>query len=113
MAGATNPGNIGHAWVKALWVDKTPPSGFERAEQYDPGDYDFVRARLEDNPVYANDVNYRKTLEALPEQWRKAFLDGDWSVFAGQYFDVFEIGRHTARVEEMQFAGVVAAVDFD
>jgi hypothetical protein len=21
MAGATNPGNIGHAWVKALWVD--------------------------------------------------------------------------------------------
>jgi hypothetical protein len=28
MAGATNPGNIGHAWVKALWVDKEPPAGF-------------------------------------------------------------------------------------
>ena len=24
MAGATNPGNIGHAWVKALWVDRRP-----------------------------------------------------------------------------------------
>src|SRR6266852_892327 len=24
MAGATNPGNIGHAWVKALWIDKRP-----------------------------------------------------------------------------------------
>jgi hypothetical protein len=32
---------------------------------------------------------------------RKAFLEGDWSVFAGQYFDVFEIGRHTARAEEI------------
>ncbi len=21
-AGATNPGNIGHAWVKALWIDR-------------------------------------------------------------------------------------------
>src|SRR5215467_6446060 len=36
MAGATNPGNIGHAWVKALWVDKVPPPGFERPDLYDP-----------------------------------------------------------------------------
>src|SRR5271168_3364878 len=90
MAGATNPGNIGHAWVKALWVDKVAPAGFERPERYDSRDYDFIRARMEDNPIYANDLNYRKTLEALPENLRKAFLDGDWSVFAGQYFDVFE-----------------------
>jgi hypothetical protein len=101
MAGATNPGNIGHAWVKALWVDKAPPPGYERPEQYDPGDYDFIRARIADNPIYANDLNYRKTLEALPEQLRKAFLNGDWDVFAGQYFDLFEIGRHTARPEEI------------
>lgn len=101
MAGATNPGNIGHAWVKALWVDRQPPPGFERPEQYDPNDYDFIRARIADNPIYAHDLNYRKTLEALPEQLRKAFLDGDWDVFAGQYFDLFEIGRHTARPEEL------------
>ena len=24
MAGATNPGNIGHAWVKSLWIDRKP-----------------------------------------------------------------------------------------
>jgi len=101
MAGATNPGNIGHAWVKALWVDKVPSPGFERPEQYDPGDYDFIRARIADNPIYANDLNYRKTLEALPEQLRKAFLEGNWDFFAGQYFDLFEIGRHTARPEEI------------
>ncbi len=101
MAGATNPGNIGHAWVKALWVDKETPTGFERPEQYDPGDYEFIRALISDNPIYANDLNYRKTLEALPEQLRKAFLDGDWDVLSGQYFDLFEIGRHTARAEEI------------
>ena len=102
MAGASNPGNIGHAWVKALWVDKTPPPGFERPDAYDPSDYDFIRARLDDNPIYANDAEYRRTLEALPEHLRRAFLDGDWNVFAGQYFDVFEIGRHTARPEEIR-----------
>src|SRR5579859_632660 len=102
MAGATNPGNIGHAWVKALWVDKVAPAGFERPEFYDASDYDFVRARIEDNPIYANDVNYKKTLAALPDRLRRAFLEGDWSVLEGQYFDLFEIGRHTARAEALR-----------
>jgi len=56
MAGATNPGNIGHAWAKALWVDHVPPPGFERPDLYDARDYDFIRARLDDNPIYANDA---------------------------------------------------------
>src|SRR5229473_936531 len=102
MAGATNPGNVGHAWVKALWVDHVPPPGFERTDLYDPRDYDFIRARIDDNPIYANDAEYRRTLEALPEHLRRAFLDGDWNVFAGQYFDIFDIGRHTARPEELR-----------
>ena len=102
MAGATNPGNIAHAWVKALWVDKQPPVGFERTDLYDPRDYDFIRARLMDNPIYADDAEYRRNLETLPEHLRRAFLDGDWNVFAGQYFDVFDYGRHTARPEELR-----------
>ena len=101
MAGATNPGNIGHAWVKAFWIDKTAPAGCDRPEQYDPGDYEFIPAKIADNPIYANDKNYLKTLDALPDRLRRAFLEGDWSVFAGQYFDLFEIGRHTARPEEI------------
>ncbi len=102
MAGATNPGNIGHAWVKALWVDHVPPAGFERSDLYDAHDYDFIRARIDDNPIYANDVEYRRTLEALPEHLRRAFLDGDWNIFAGQYFNIFDIGRHTARPEDIR-----------
>jgi phage terminase large subunit len=102
MAGATNPGNIGHAWVKALWVDHVPPPAFERPDLYDSRDYDFIRARLDDNPIYANDAEYRRTLEVLPEHLRRAFLEGDWNVFAGQYFDIFDFGRHTARPDEIR-----------
>jgi|HubBroStandDraft_6_1064221.scaffolds.fasta_scaffold06412_11 phage terminase large subunit len=102
MAGATNPGNIGHAWVKALWIDHKPPADFAQSGLYDPDDYKFIAARLADNPIYANDVEYRRTLETLPEHLRKAFLDGDWNVFAGQYFDIFDYGRHTARPEEIR-----------
>ena len=102
MAGASNPGNVGHAWVKALWVDHVPPPGYERPELYDAGDYAFIRARLDDNPIYAKDVEYRRKLETLPGHLRRAFLEGDWNVFAGQYFNVFDVGRHTARPEELR-----------
>ena len=101
MAGATNPGNVGHAWVKALWVDQRPAPGMDRPEQYDPGDYAFIRATLADNPIYRDDAGYLKTLEALPRHLRQAFLMGDWNVFAGQYFDIFDLRRHTARPEHL------------
>ena len=101
MAGATNPGNIGHAWVKALWIERKPAAGMERPEQYDPADYAFIRATVRDNPIYAHDQNYLKTLRALPRHLRQAFLEGDWNVFAGQYFDVFDLARHVARAEQL------------
>jgi len=113
MAGATNPGNIGHAWVKSLWIDKQPAPGMENAAEYDPADYDFISARVSDNPVYAQDENYLKTLRALPTHLRRAFLDGNWDVFAGQYFDNFDCSRHVLRAEQIGVIGSsVEARDF-
>jgi hypothetical protein len=93
MAGATNPGNIGHGWVKALWgcdgKGKRPAPGMERTDKYNPDDYVFIKATLEDNPIYANDAQYKGKLDALPTQMYRAFRLGDWELFAGQYFDVF------------------------
>jgi Terminase large subunit, T4likevirus-type, N-terminal len=103
MAAATNPGNIGHAWVKALWIDKQAAPGMENPGEYDPADYDFIPARVTDNPIYAADENYLKTLRALPSHLKRAFLDGDWDVFAGQYFDKFDHTRHVARAEEIDW----------
>lgn len=101
MAGATNPGNIGHAWVKALWIDREPATGMERPEQYDADDYGFIPARVWDNPIYANDTSYLKTLKALPTHMRQAFLEGNWNIFAGQYFDRFDVAKHTERAENI------------
>lgn len=103
MAGATNPGNIGHAWVKALWIDKKPAAGMESAGEYDPNEYEFIAARVDDNPIYAADENYIKTLRSLPSHLKRAFLDGDWDVFAGQYFDRFDFERHVVRRESIEF----------
>src|SRR5580698_9433529 len=102
MAGATNPGNIGHAWVKALWVDRVPAPGMDRPDQYDPADYEFIHATIADNPFFAHDDAYKKTLGQLPEALRRAFLDGEWDVYAGQYFDIFSAARHTVRSEQVQ-----------
>jgi phage terminase large subunit len=101
MAGATNPGNIGHAWVKALWVDRVPAPGMERPDQYDVDDYAFIRATIADNPFYAKDLGYQKTLRSLPDALRRAFLDGEWDVYAGQYFDIFAPERHSVRPENV------------
>jgi len=100
MAGATNPGNIGHAWVKALFIDKQPAAGMDPRE-YDPADYAFISARVWDNPIYANDPSYLKTLQQLPDFFRRAFFDGDWSVFAGQYFTNFDPSRNVIRAESI------------
>ena len=98
MAGATNPGNIGHAWVKSLFIDKQLAPGMEPRE-YDANDYAFISARVWDNPIYANDPSYLKSLQQLPDFYRRAFLDGDWSVFAGQYFTDFDPSRSVIRAE--------------
>jgi hypothetical protein len=101
MAGATNPGGIGHAWVKALWIDRRAPPGMERPEEYQPENYHYIPALLDDNPVYARDENYRRSLEALPQRMRLAYLKGDWGLFSGQYFDIFNRRQHTAPAAEL------------
>ena len=84
-----NPGNVGHAWVKRLFIDRM------HAENENPNDYLFIPARIYDNKVLLDaDPNYIRQLEALPEELRRAHLDGDWDVHAGQYFREFSRDRH-------------------
>ena len=84
-----NPGNVGHAWVKRLFIDRL------YAENENPNDYLFIPARIYDNKVLLEaDPNYIRQLEALPEELRRAHLDGDWDVHAGQYFRECSRDRH-------------------
>lgn len=77
-----NPGGPGHQWVKRIFIDKV----FKPDEN--PEDYAFVKSRVFDNQaLMENDPSYLKRLQALPERLRRAYLDGDWTIFAGLGFD--------------------------
>lgn len=76
-----NPGGVGHAWVKRLFVDRH----FKEGEN--PEDYVFIRASVYDNKAVMQDGGaYVRMLKNLPEELRRAWLDGEWDVFAGQVF---------------------------
>lgn len=85
----TNPGGIGHQWVKATWLDKNPAY-----EAYTTSDAEggfkrqFIPASLVDNPSI-NQVSYRANLSGLGnEALVKAMLDGDWDIIAGAALNV-------------------------
>ena len=79
-----NPGGVGHAFVKRLFIDRAYKSG------ENPDDYVFYKSLVTDNAaLMENDPDYIKRLEALPPKLRRAWLDGDWDIFDGQFFEEF------------------------
>lgn len=82
-----NPGGIGHADVKRIFIDRK----FNPDEN--PNDFDFVQAFIQDNKALMDaDPDYVKRLENLPEHLKKAYLYGDWNIFAGLAFT--ELSEH-------------------
>lgn len=93
----TNPGGIGHGWVKDRFITVAPPMTpikykvevedtkgkkivIERSRM-------FVPATVFDNQkLLDNDPGYIATLGMLPEAEKKALLYGDWDSFSGQVF---------------------------
>jgi phage terminase large subunit len=77
---ATNPGGPGHMWVKQLWIDRDfPPELQDRA-----GEFVFIQSLPKDNPHL--EQSYWDELNSLPPDLARAWVEGDWSVFAGQAF---------------------------
>ena len=90
---STNPGGIGHTWVKARFVDPAPPNAHFMGE--DGIGRIFIPSLLDDNKFLTEgDPDYRKRLCALPEREKKALLYGDWNIFEGQYFSEFSTAKH-------------------
>jgi phage terminase large subunit len=90
---STNPGSVGHTWVKARFIDPAPPNTvFDTGR----GTRLFLPSRIADNRFLTRgDPDYVRRLENLPENQRRALLLGDWNVFEGQYFDEFRTDVHT------------------
>jgi len=91
-----NPGGIGHAWVKRLFIDKEY-RGSEKAENYD-----FIPSLVYDNEfIVKNNPEYIENLENLPEMRKRAMLYGDWDAFEGQFFPEFNRDIHVIKPFEI------------
>ena len=90
---STNPGGVGHGWVKRRFVDPAPSGKSFVGE--DGMKRIFIPSLLDDNTfLISSDPTYRNRLMALPEREKKALLFGDWDIFEGQYFTEFDRTRH-------------------
>lgn len=92
LRATANPGGVGHAWVKARYVDPSPPNTpFVGADGLTRR---FIPASLYDNPYLTADGAYEKMLKSLPEVHRRRLLEGDWDVSEGSAFPEFEKEKH-------------------
>ncbi len=79
-----NPGGPGHQYIKRIFIDRR----YEGKEK--PENYTFVQSLLKDNKALdESQPEYREQLEVLAPKLRAAWLDGDWNIFEGQFFEEF------------------------
>ncbi len=91
-----NPGGVGHAWVKRLFIDRD----FRGGEN--PDDYLFIQALVTDNEVLLErDAEYLGRLKSLSPKLRDAWLYGRWDVFEGQFFSEFDPEVHVCLRREI------------
>jgi len=88
---ASNPGNIGHAWVKAMFVDAAPAMEMARhkVESRALGKSRefstmYIPSLPTENPFLSQEYVFE--LERKPEALRQALLEGRWDAFEGQVF---------------------------
>ena len=85
----SNPGNIGHAWVRDRFVEPARDGLTVIVDKKTGLKRFFLPARVEDNRhLLENDPTYIAKLELLPtEAERRAKKYGDWYTFEGQVFN--------------------------
>ena len=88
---ASNPGNIGHGWVKKMFVDAGPYMEIQEQEIYSETLHktrkirtQYIPALAMENPFITDDYIFE--LEQKPPALRAALLNGNWDSFEGQVF---------------------------
>jgi hypothetical protein len=99
-----NPGGPGHNWVKARYIDPAP-RGWQviKSEFQNPWtgksltrERIYIPSRLTDNKFLGAD--YVANLQmAGSESLVRAWLDGDWDIIDGAFFDCWQSQKHVVR----------------
>lgn len=98
LSGA-NPGNIGHLWVKATFVDHGSYDIYRASPEEGGMMRQFIPALLEDNPsMTEDDPGYETRLQGLGSATLvQAMRYGNWDVVEGAFFDCWDPLRHVVR----------------
>lgn len=94
---STNPGGVGHSWVKERFIDIGAPNQIHEItlENGKKNTVVFIPSLVQDNMfLLDNDPDYIDRLELLPEKEKQALLYGDWDIFDGQFFTEFDRKIH-------------------
>ena len=94
MRAASNPGGVGHHWVRSRFIEPfRPGQKILRDPETDLLRF-FLPANVSDNPhLLESDPDYVNKLKMLTPAERKAKLDGDWWTYQGQVFDFREVQK--------------------
>lgn len=106
---ASNPGNIGHHWVKRTWhLDIA--AGIARPTRVSDVEGGMMRqyipARIRDNPIGLEaDPTYVARLRGLGDQALVRAMElGDWNIIAGGFFPEFSLERHVIAAVNLPMA---------
>lgn len=90
----SNPGGVGHGWVKEYFVNTGAYGDIHEREVFSPtlnttqlSRIQYIPALATENPFISHDYIFE--LERKPKALRDALLYGNWDAFEGQVFDVF------------------------
>lgn len=94
---STNPGGVGHTWVKERFINVGEPNTIHtcKLETGEQVTRIFIPSLVTDNKFMLEyDPDYIKRLDALPEKERKALKHGDWDIYDGMFFPEFKRRIH-------------------
>lgn len=97
-----NPGGPGQLWIRRRYMDPAPggmriircrlPNGEAHRRVFIPSKVQDNRILLRNDPEYVNRLHLVGSAELV-----KAWLDGNWDVVEGAYFDCWDPARHVVR----------------
>lgn len=96
---STNPGGIGHTWVKERFIDIGEPNKVHECillpDSNKKSTRIFIPSLVTDNKFMLEyDPGYIDRLDNLPEKERKALKYGDWDIYDGMFFPEFKRSLH-------------------
>ena len=104
-----NPGGLNDMYFKSRYINPNYSMWTPEELKYQHL-YVYVKSMTSDNPYI--DEAYYQNLGSLDEKRRRAWLEGDWDVFVGQFFTSFSMEKHVVDDFEIpQDWRIVAGLD--